>query len=62
MLLMPSEFHHNIINVYLHNLADELMENIIHGSLICGTSIFQPKVITPHSNKPTCPGHLNAIL
>src|SRR6185503_5533579 len=34
---------HDIINVDLYQLADEIMKNVIHGTLICCTGIFQSK-------------------
>src|SRR6185503_11030809 len=43
MFLIPLGFHHNVINVNLNNLADDLMENIVHGSLVCCSSVLQPK-------------------
>jgi len=38
-----SRLNHHIINIDFHQLADELVENKIHGSLIGSTSIFQAK-------------------
>src|SRR6185312_12929969 len=43
MFLVPLGFHHNIINVNLNNLADDLMEDVVHGPLVCCSSILQPK-------------------
>jgi len=40
MLFVPLRLYNHIINVYFHNLADEFMKNIIHGSLIRGTGIL----------------------
>src|SRR5664279_4583439 len=38
------------------------MKYQVHRSLICGTGVFIPKVITVHSNKPTKSGQRNAVL
>src|SRR6185436_6860608 len=43
MFLVSLRLHHNIININFYNLADNLMEDIIHGPLICCSSIFQSK-------------------
>ena len=56
------ELDYDIINVDFYQLADEIMKNIIHGALIRCTGIFNPKIITKYSNKPTAPGTLNAVL
>ena len=40
---MPFGPHRNVINVNFHNLADDLMENLIHGPLVCSSGILQPK-------------------
>jgi hypothetical protein len=40
---MIQGFDHDIINVNFNNFADQLMKDIIHGSLISCTGIFQPK-------------------
>src|SRR6185312_9249105 len=34
---------HDIINVDFYQFADEIMKNVIHGTLICCTGIFQSK-------------------
>src|SRR6185503_14434506 len=43
MFLMPFRLYHNIININFYNLADNLMEDIIHGPLVCCSSVLQPK-------------------
>src|SRR6185312_10553269 len=43
MLLVPLVFHHNIININLNNLADDFMEDVIHGPLVCCSSVLQTK-------------------
>jgi hypothetical protein len=58
---MIQRFDHDIIIVYFNNSADQLMKDIIHGSLIRCTSIFNPNVTTIHSNRPIWPGHLKAV-
>src|SRR6185312_8023542 len=36
-------FDHNIINIDLYQFADEIMKDIIHGTLVRCTGIFQSK-------------------
>jgi hypothetical protein len=58
---MIQRLDHDIINVNLNNLADQLMKNVIHGYLISCTGIFNPNVMTIHSKRIICPGHLKAV-
>jgi hypothetical protein len=43
MRVMIQGLDHDIINVNFNNLADQLVEDAIHGSLISCTGILQPK-------------------
>src|SRR6185437_144216 len=43
MLWVPFGLHHNIININFNNLANDFMEDVIHGSLVCCSSVLQTK-------------------
>jgi hypothetical protein len=52
---MIQRLGHDIINVNFNNLADQLVKDVIHGSLISCTSIII------RLNRPMWPGHLKAV-
>jgi hypothetical protein len=43
MCVMIQGLDHDIINVNFNNFADQLVKDVIHGSLIGCTGILQPK-------------------
>jgi hypothetical protein len=51
-----------VIDVDLHQLADQIMIDVFHGALVRGTAFFNPMVMTMYSNNPTAPGTRNAVL
>jgi hypothetical protein len=43
MCVMTQRLDHDVINVNLDNFADQLVKDVVHGSLISCTGILQPK-------------------